>query len=550
MRASPSCLWFLACCSLVLRLGAAQQAEPVIDDELLEARITQACAGLRAANQLVPCSKLVAEAAAARTFAMPAAAPRAEVLGPERVCALVRPSLRIVGHYYLCTECDAWHFDGASGFCVDAAGAVATCAHVLAADDTMREAYLVVADLQGGVWPVERVLAHDAGADVCVVKTAETGAVPLPLRAGVRAGERVYCLSNPDHQFGFFSEGLVARWYAQRDPVPEGTPAKPPDQVAPRTWLHVTCDFAKGSSGAPIVDPTGTVIGIAQSTTTVVYDEDAALVDTQMVFKTATPAAALAALLPAKDGAAAAAEPKHDTFTIASRAVAEQRRINVWTPGAYASAAERFPVLYMPDGGTAEDFPHIVETIAALIAARAISPMLVVGIENTERRRDLTGPTEVASDKTIAARVGGSAAFRTFVRDELIPEIERRYRCTGARAIVGESLAGLFVVETLLLEPHLFGGYIAISPSLWWNDHALVKNAAQHLAAAAGKDLRLFLTAADEDNIVPHVAELARLLGLHAPKTLTWVHEPMPAEHHDTIFKAAKATAFRAVLGP
>jgi len=332
--------------------------------------------------------------------------------------------------------------------------------------------------------------------------------------------------------------------------VPEGTAAKPPDQVAPRTWLHVTCDFAKGSSGAPIVDTTGTVIGIAQSTTTVVYDEDAALVDTQMVFKTATPAAALAALLPAKNGAAAAGERKHDTFTIESRAVAEQRRINVWTPNVYATGASvRFPVLYMPDGGIAEDFPHVVETIEALIAARAIPPMLVVGIENTERRRDLTGPTDVASDKTIAARVGGSAAFRSFVRDELIPEIERRYRCTGARSIVGESLAGLFVVETLLLEPQLFGGYIAISPSLWWNDHVLVKNAAQHLTAAAGKDLRLFLTAADEDNIVPHVAELARLLGLHAPKTLTWVHEPMPAEHHDTIFKAAKAAAFRRVLG-
>jgi hypothetical protein len=71
--------------------------------------------------------------------------------------------------------------------------------------------------------------------------------------------------------------------------------------------LHVTLQFAKGSSGAPIVDATGAVVGIAQSTTTVVYDETAELVDTQMVFRTATPSSVLAALLPAKKPAAPAA---------------------------------------------------------------------------------------------------------------------------------------------------------------------------------------------------------------------------------------------------
>ncbi len=291
----------------------AQAQEVVVDDELLELQITRACAELHRGKRLVPCSELTAEAAEAKPFVQPVVPVRTQVLMPVDLCASLRTSVRIVGHYYLCTECDDWHFSGASGFCVGTDGIVATCHHVLAPDETMREAFLVVADLQGRVWPVEHVLASDALGDVCVLKTAETGCVPLPLARRVRQGERIFCLSHPDHQFGFFSEGLVARLYAQRDPLPEGSKAKPADQVAARPWLHVTCDFAKGSSGAPIVDATGTVVGIAQSTTTVVYDETAELMDTQMVFKTATPASVLQALLPAPPPSTSEAADKAKT---------------------------------------------------------------------------------------------------------------------------------------------------------------------------------------------------------------------------------------------
>ncbi|MEO6597375.1 MAG: serine protease [Planctomycetota bacterium] len=282
--------------------AAAQEPGPVVDDEALEQRIEALCRALLEQGKLVPCSKLVSQLAEARSCALPRAAERTVELEPVLLHDHVRRSVRIVGHYYLCTQCDEWHFSGASGFCVGANGAIATCAHVVAADETMREAYLVVADLAGNVWPVESVLAGDVGADVAVVKTAEQDCVPLPMRRSVRVGARVYCLSHPDHQFGFFSEGLVARWFTQRDLAPERV-VTPPDVALPkRLWLHVTCEFAKGSSGAPIVDTTGTVVGIAQSTTTVVYDEDAEVVDTQMVFKTAVPARALMDLLPAPTG--------------------------------------------------------------------------------------------------------------------------------------------------------------------------------------------------------------------------------------------------------
>lgn len=90
----------------------------------------------------------------------------------------------------------------------------------------------------------------------------------------------------------------------------------------------------------------------------------------------------------------------------------------------------------------------------------------------------MTGPTDVAEDRKIAPRVGASQAFRAFIRSELMPAIARRYPITGETAIVGESIAGLFVVETLLVEPDLSDTYIAIDPSLWWNKGQLVARAA------------------------------------------------------------------------
>ncbi len=238
----------------------------------------------------------------------------------------------------------------------------------------------------------------------------------------------------------------------------------------------------------------------------------------------------------------------HDSFTLQSKAVNELRRINVYTPPGYAESNTRYPVLYMPDGGIREDFPHITNTIDKLIREKAIAPVLVVGIENTERRRDLSGPTQVPSDREIAPVVGGSAAFRRFISDELIPHIEQNYRCNDQRAIVGESAAGIFAVETLFLQPDLFDRYIAVDPALWWNNHELVRKAAARLPGLVHKPTRLWLTASDTSDIKPWVDQLAQTLKTSAPASLQWTYQPMPQEKHHTIFRASKEKAFRWAL--
>jgi predicted alpha/beta superfamily hydrolase len=240
-----------------------------------------------------------------------------------------------------------------------------------------------------------------------------------------------------------------------------------------------------------------------------------------------------------------------ETFTIQSRVLGETRRINVYIPPADSDSAQvRLPVMYMPDGGMAEDFLHVAGLIQVLTGDGVMRPFILVGIENTERRRDMTGPTTVAEDRKIAAHVGGSAAFRQFVRTELMPDVEKRYRTTRERAIVGESLAGLFVVETFMLEPDLFDTYIAFDPSLWWNAESLVKTASDRLRALPPTPRRLYIASSDEPGIIAPLDRLIPILRADAPSTLQWHYDPLPAERHSTIYHPAALRAFRYLFKP
>ena len=177
-------------------------------------------------------------------------------------------------------------------------------------------------------------------------------------------------------------------------------------------------------------------------------------------------------------------------------------------------------------------------------------PFLLVGIENTERRRDLTGPTDKDDEKKIAPRVGGSEAFRHFLRDELMPEVKRRYRTTNETAIVGESLAGLFVVETFLIEPELFDIYIAFDPSLWWNGQQLVNSAGQRLRQRPKLAKTIYFASSADDVRIGATQHFADALKADAPPGVHWHYEQMPEEQHSTIYHPAALKAFRHVFKP
>jgi predicted alpha/beta superfamily hydrolase len=158
----------------------------------------------------------------------------------------------------------------------------------------------------------------------------------------------------------------------------------------------------------------------------------------------------------------------------------ETRNIWVHVPdeglgGIYGQST--YPVLYLLDG---PDHFHAVTGILKNLGDNGIVPkMVVVAIPNTDRTRDLT-PThveEMFGDSIFVRTSGGGEKFLEFMKKELIPYVEDKYPVTGYRTFVGHSFGGLAAVYALYSHSELFSNYVAIDPSMWWDDWLLVKQA-------------------------------------------------------------------------
>ena len=243
--------------------------------------------------------------------------------------------------------------------------------------------------------------------------------------------------------------------------------------------------------------------------------------------------------------------PAHESLRMMSSVTGEERRINVYLPPGYEAEADtRYPLLLMLDGGTNEDFPHLATTADRLIRLGATPPFVVVGIANTDRRHDMTGRTEAAKDFDVTATPGGSGRFRHLLRTELLPVVRARYRLTDETAVIGESLAGLFVIETMLLEPGLFDTYIALDPSLWWNAGGLVREGAARLQGIGGTPVRLLLTAGGAESNVDVVEPFVAQLRCGAPASLRWRYLPRPDLRHDNIYREMEASLLMNAFAP
>jgi len=240
-----------------------------------------------------------------------------------------------------------------------------------------------------------------------------------------------------------------------------------------------------------------------------------------------------------------------ETFTMESKVLGETRRINVYSARAWNVKPDApLPVLFMLDGGVAEDFVHTAGLLQVSVASLVTRSFMLVGIENTQRRRDMTAPTENPEDKKIAPVVGGSAAFRRFIREELMPQVKARYSTTGETALIGESLAGMFVLETFLQAPEMFDTFIAIDPTLWWNNRHLLKTAGDALRSRKRLDKTLFIATSGEKGQPELAKQLENALGSVQVDGLRWQMAPMLEETHMTIGHPAAMRAFRSVFKP
>ena len=155
-------------------------------------------------------------------------------------------------------------------------------------------------------------------------------------------------------------------------------------------------------------------------------------------------------------------------------AVGSERAVNVILPPDYAAEPERrWPVVYMLDGAITQDLMMGVGLMRWGALWGRSRDAIVVGIETKDRQRELLPPTGDAAERERYPTAGESAAFRRWLAEVVKPMVEARYRHNGTAALVGESAAGHFVVETWVDAPAMFTGYAAISPSLQWDFEAL-----------------------------------------------------------------------------
>lgn len=234
------------------------------------------------------------------------------------------------------------------------------------------------------------------------------------------------------------------------------------------------------------------------------------------------------------------------SYALPSAVMEGPREINVWLPPGYDESDARYPVLYVLDGGQAQDFHHI-SGLAQLGTVNGLTrDVIVVGVASVNRRDELAFRSD---DPEILERWpdhGRSERFRRFLTQEVIPFVEARFRGDGDSALMGESLAGLFVVETFLREPHLFDHYVAISPSLWWGRGSLPHEAPELLAAHGAEARTLLLSIADEGGDMQMAMNaLLRALRAGAPEGLAWEFSPRPEESHASIYHGEALNAFR-----
>ncbi len=246
----------------ILFTAGAQPGAPrfVVDDEEYVDKVTEASARLLKDGKLKSLDSFRSQVRAGclPLKLMPVSL---EKLAAPELCDRLRQSTLAVGSYYKCPDCGEWHFNSSAGFVVGEGGIICTCCHVVAAEDEgIKESYLIAADDTGRVFPVKSVLAADTESDTCFVKIDAPGLKPLPLRPGVRAGERVYCLSHPGGYFFMFTQGMVARVNLKRNEVLDEHGHTNGMLTRPILFLNVTAEFAPGSSGAPIADEAGNVV--------------------------------------------------------------------------------------------------------------------------------------------------------------------------------------------------------------------------------------------------------------------------------------------------
>lgn len=169
----------------------------------------------------------------------------------------------------------------------------------------------------------------------------------------------------------------------------------------------------------------------------------------------------------------------------------ESRKIYVQLPDGYnAESSYKYPVVYILDG---ENLLNALYTVHHFYSGGFMPEMILIGISNdANRTRDLT--TSAVDDPWINGESGGADVFMKFIEAELIPFVETKYPVTDYRTLIGHSYGGLFTINALINHSQLFENYIAIDPSLDWDDQLLLKQSKDKMTSENFEKKGLFMS--------------------------------------------------------
>ncbi|WAC11505.1 alpha/beta hydrolase-fold protein [Dyadobacter pollutisoli] len=187
--------------------------------------------------------------------------------------------------------------------------------------------------------------------------------------------------------------------------------------------------------------------------------------------------------------------------SIQSKILGENRKVWVHVPnggvdGLYGKT--RYPVVYLLDGeGHFASVVGMIQQLSSVNGNDICPEMIVVGIPNTDRTRDLT-PTHISSDPpfmdtTFSKKTGGGTNFLSFIQKELIPHIDSLYPTQPYKMLIGHSFGGLAVMNSLINRPKLFNSYICIDPSMWYDHMNFLKTTKKALSGQKFSGTSLYL---------------------------------------------------------
>jgi len=228
---------------------------------------------------------------------------------------------------------------------------------------------------------------------------------------------------------------------------------------------------------------------------------------------------------------------------LSSKILNEERFVIVSTPKGYQQSKQKYPVLYLLDGDT--HIQHVSGLIEFLSRNQQMPEVIIVAITNTDRVRDFTPQLSKADERFPTA--GGANNFLSFISKEVMPFIEENYRTQPYKILVGHSFGGLLAMHSQLTQPELFNAYINISPSAWWDDKILAKQAKVQLEGKESFKSFVYMTLANESGkTLAGAWELTAAFEQYAPDDFKWHFERMPEEthgsvHHISTYKGLKS---------